>query len=164
MKDIHSWSKRLFGMFTMCLFRLLSLMIAATTAMKDNAKQLNTLLQASGLQQKTEQPALSLSAKETATTAGFDSSKLTKIRLEDDHDKVKGAAEVYALVTGVLSQNEPLQVLAVREMPYLDNDKTDYYPNQIVINWSAYDYRVVDMLLYESDNGTTTIKVWYKRS
>ncbi|MEI8633455.1 DUF3103 family protein [Vibrio sp. PP-XX7] len=120
-------------------------------AMKDNVKQLNTLLQDSGLQQKTEQPPLSLSAKATAT--GFDSSKLTKIRLEDDHDSwIKGAAEVYALVTGVLSQNEP-QVLAV-EMPYLDNDKTDYYPNQIVINWSAYDYRAVDMLLYESDNGT----------
>jgi len=111
-------------------------------AMQAGIAQLNKMLQASGLQ------------SEFATqSAGFDAKKLTKIRLKDDEEPwVKGAAEIYGLVTGVLQNNSP-QVVAV-DMPYLDHDDTTYYPNQIVINWSEYNYQVVDMLLYEADGNT----------
>ncbi|MDW6005063.1 DUF3103 family protein [Vibrio mangrovi] len=119
-------------------------------AMKDSVKELNTLLQQSGLQKVSPE---SLLNTQVNAAAGFDSTKLTKVRVKDVHESwIKGPAEVYSLVTGVLSGNEP-QILAV-EMPYLDYNETDYYPNQIVINWSEYNYRAVDMLMYEHDSGT----------
>ncbi|SHO59356.1 DUF3103 family protein [Vibrio quintilis] len=120
-------------------------------AMKDSVTKLNTLLQKNGLQKKASLESL-LSTQASAAT-GFDSTKLTKVRAKDVHENwIKGPAEAYSLVTGVLTGNEP-QVIAV-EMPYLDYKKTDYYPNQIVINWSKYNYRAVDMLMYEHDSGT----------
>jgi hypothetical protein len=120
-------------------------------AMKDTVKKLNTLLQKNGLQKK---PSLeSLLSTQANEAAGFDSTKLTKVRVKNAHEHwIKGPAETYSLVTGVLTGNEP-QIIAV-EMPYLDYKNTDYYPNQIVINWSKYNYRAVDMLMYEHDSGT----------
>ncbi|KUI97758.1 hypothetical protein VRK_33210 [Vibrio sp. MEBiC08052] len=120
-------------------------------AMKESVKKLNTLLQENGLQAKTSHtPHFSAQANEAT---GFDATKLTKVNVNNVREPwIKGAAEVYSVVTGVLSGNEP-QIIAV-EMPYLDYKETNYYPNQIVINWSEYDYRVVDMLMYEHDSGT----------
>ncbi|SHE41204.1 DUF3103 family protein [Vibrio gazogenes] len=119
-------------------------------AMKESVKKLNTLLQENGLQEKTAQ-APRLSTQTEAT--GFDATKLTKVNVNNVHEPwIKGAAEIYGIVSGVLTSNKP-QILVV-EMPYLDNKETNYYPNQIVINWSEYDYRVVDMLMYEHDSGT----------
>ncbi|WNJ97184.1 DUF3103 family protein [Vibrio ruber] len=120
-------------------------------AMKEGMEKLNALLQKSGLQEKASAaPQQSMQAQ---SATGFDATKLTKISVKDTHEPwVKGPAEIYSLVTGVLTDNKP-QVIAV-EMPYLDDKEATYYPNQIVINWSAYDYRVVDMLMYEHDSGT----------
>ncbi|QMV16299.1 DUF3103 family protein [Vibrio spartinae] len=120
-------------------------------AMKESVKKLNTLLQENGLQEQTANaPRLSTQANEAT---GFDATKLTKVNVNNVREPwIKGAAEIYSIVSGVLSGNEP-QIIAV-EMPYLDDKETNYYPNQIVINWSEYDYRVVDMLMYEHDSGT----------
>ncbi len=63
---------------------------------------------------------------------------LKKIRLEDDKEPwILGKAEIYALVTGVdPSRDKP--TIDVVDMPYLDYDKIDYYPNQVMIHWSRY--------------------------
>jgi hypothetical protein len=39
-------------------------------------------------------------------------------------------------------------------MPYLDNDKTTYYPNQILVNWSSYKYNLADVVMMEDDGDT----------
>lgn len=111
-------------------------------AMQRGIEQINMLLQAKGLQ-----------VPSATSAAGFDAKKLTKVRIKDDEEPwIKGAAEIYTLVTGALSGNEP-QIVAV-DMPYLDHDDTTYYPNQLVVNWSMYQYQVVDMLMYEADGNT----------
>ena len=77
-------------------------------------------------------PQYSLSAE---TTAPIQTTQLKKIRLSDDQEPwISGKAEIYAIVTGVNpSRDEP--ALDLVEMPYLDYDNKDYYPNQIVIHW-----------------------------
>ncbi|WP_187985617.1 DUF3103 domain-containing protein [Vibrio metschnikovii] len=79
---------------------------------------------------------------------------LKKIRLEDDKEPwILGKAEIYALVTGVdPSRDKP--TIDVVNMPYLDYDKIDYYPNQVMIHWSRYRWGAVDIVLMEQDSGT----------
>lgn len=79
---------------------------------------------------------------------------LKKIRLEDDKEPwILGKAEIYALVTGVdPSRDKP--TIDVVDMPYLDYDKIDYYPNQVMIHWSRYRWGAVDIVLMEQDSGT----------
>ncbi|HAS8245668.1 TPA: DUF3103 family protein [Vibrio vulnificus] len=96
-------------------------------------------------------PQYSLSAE---TTAPIQTTQLKKIRLSDDQEPwISGKAEIYAIVTGVNpSRDEP--ALDLVEMPYLDYDNKDYYPNQIVIHWSRYRWGAADMVLMEQDDGT----------
>lgn len=79
---------------------------------------------------------------------------LKKIRLEDDKEPwILGKAEIYALVTGVdPSRDKP--TIDVVDMPYLDYDKIDYYPNQVMIHWARYRWGAVDIVLMEQDSGT----------
>ncbi|SHO59355.1 DUF3103 family protein [Vibrio quintilis] len=120
-------------------------------AMKSKVSNLNKMLKKNGLQKDMPLPSVTTAA--TATATGFESSKITKIKFADTKESwLKGPAEMYALVTGVLSKNKP-QIVAV-EMPYLDYNETTYYPDQIFINWSIYDHAAVDMLFYEHDNDT----------
>lgn len=79
---------------------------------------------------------------------------LKTIRLEDDKEPwISGAAEVYAIVTGVNpSRDEP--TLDIVDMPYLDYDKTTYYPNQVMIHWERYRWGAADVILMEQDDGT----------
>ncbi len=81
-------------------------------------------------------------------------SVLKRIRLNDDQEPwISGAAEIYGITTGVdPSRLDP--VLDIVEMPYLDYDGTDYYPNQIVIHWERYRWQAADLLLMEHDDGT----------
>jgi hypothetical protein len=39
-------------------------------------------------------------------------------------------------------------------MPYLDYDGTDYYPGQILVDWSHFRYNAVDAVMMEEDDGT----------
>ncbi|ASU24322.1 hypothetical protein CCZ37_17915 [Vibrio qinghaiensis] len=79
---------------------------------------------------------------------------LKKIRLADDKEPwISGKAEIYAIVTGVNpSRNEP--TIDLVEMPYLDYDKQDYFPNQVMIQWPRYRWGAADLILMEQDSGT----------
>jgi hypothetical protein len=86
--------------------------------------------------------------------ASTETSKLDYIRLNDDHEPwVSGAAEIYALVSGVDFDSAHVQIEAV-DMPYLDNDGTNYNPNQILIFWETYRFAAANVQLYEHDDST----------
>jgi hypothetical protein len=84
----------------------------------------------------------------------IDVALLEKIRLNDDEEPwISGAAEVYAVVTGVdPSRDQP--ALDIVDMPYLDHDGSTYTPNQILVYWPRYRWAAVDVLLYEHDDNT----------
>jgi hypothetical protein len=104
----------------------------------------NALLQRAGLQQ-----AASRTTPLAATS--IQTSLLTSIRLANDQEPwISGSAEVYAIVSGVIGSNDP-QMLVV-DTPYLDNDNTTYSPNQIIVNWSNFQYQVANIQLFEHDS------------
>lgn len=112
------------------------------TSAKDVAEA-NSMLQRAGLQHA---PALAAASIET--------SRLDSIRLVDDEEPwISGAAEVYAVVSGVVGDNQP--EVHIVDMPYLDNDGTTYAPRQIVIDWSGFQYRVANVQLFEHDDNTS---------
>ncbi|SON52550.1 conserved protein of unknown function [Vibrio tapetis subsp. tapetis] len=90
----------------------------------------------------------------SAPAAPLSTTALKKIRLADDQEPwISGKAEVYAIVTGVNpSRDKP--TIDLVEMPYLDYDKKDYYPNQIMIHWARYRWGAADIILMEQDDGT----------
>ncbi|MDP5210310.1 DUF3103 family protein [Microbulbifer sp. 2205BS26-8] len=81
-------------------------------------------------------------------------SVLKHIRLNDDEEPwILGKAEIYAITNGISpSRDEP--VLDVVDMPYLDHDDTDYYPNQVLFHWSRYRWQAADLMLMEHDENT----------
>lgn len=96
-------------------------------------------------------PTNTLSA--TAATAGFWTTKITAVHLNDDEEPwVKGDAEIYTLVSG-FGQDGKVRVDPV-DMPYLDSDGTVYRPNQILVNWSNYKYNLADAVMMEEDGST----------
>ncbi|MFI7276993.1 DUF3103 family protein [Streptomyces sp. NPDC049879] len=100
-----------------------------------------------------ELTAAGLDAEGVTAQAGFWSSRITSIRLEDDQEPwAKGSAEIYALVTG-FGHDGKARVDPV-ELPYLDEDGTTYTPNQILVNWSFYKYSLADVVLMEEDGST----------
>lgn len=83
-----------------------------------------------------------------------ETSKLDYIRLNDDKEPwISGAAEVYALVSGVDFDAAHVQLEAV-DLPYLDHDGTNYSPNQILIFWENYRFAAANVQLYEHDDNT----------
>jgi len=83
---------------------------------------------------------------------GLKVAKLDYIYLKDDKEPwISGDAEIYALVNGISPQSEKASVIAV-DMPYLDHDKTNYYPNQVLIVWNNYRYKAANINLYEHDD------------
>ncbi|MCV5901544.1 DUF3103 domain-containing protein, partial [Escherichia coli] len=52
----------------------------------------------------------------------------------------------------ISSRDEP--TIDLVELPYLDYDNQDYYPNQIIIHWSRYRWGAADIVLMEQDDGT----------
>ncbi|MGW0083025.1 DUF3103 family protein [Streptomyces sp. NPDC003393] len=86
-------------------------------------------------------------------TAGWWATKVTGIEVKDDEEPwFKGGAEMFSLVTG-FGLDGKARVDSV-DMPYLDDDGTVYYPNQILVNWSNYKYNLADVVLMEDDDGT----------
>lgn len=80
--------------------------------------------------------------------------KLNYIRLEDDQEPwALGDAEIYTLVNGIAPEASKANILSM-EMPYLENDKTDYRPNQVLIIWDNYRYKAANLNIYEHDDGT----------
>lgn len=97
--------------------------------------------------------AISPSTQQAAPQAVVPTTKLTKISLQNDEEPwIKGAAEIFTFVAGVFDQNKP--AIKAVGLPYLDYDKTDYYPNQLIINWNDYKYNAVNFSMYEEDSQT----------
>ena len=95
---------------------------------------------------------MQVSPRAASVTAPLKTSVLKKIRLNDDQEPwLLGAAEVYAVVAGVNpGRDEP--VVDIVDMPYLDDDNTDYPPNQILVYWDRYRWGAVDVVMMEQDD------------
>ncbi|QDQ25091.1 DUF3103 family protein [Chitinimonas arctica] len=88
-------------------------------------------------------------------SAGYvDTAKLDRIRVGNDQEPwISGAAEVYAMVSGVQPDQSKAQIELV-DMPYLDYDGQTYSPNQILIFWSNYRYAAANVQFFEHDDNT----------
>ncbi|HEY5834221.1 DUF3103 family protein [Streptomyces sp.] len=88
-----------------------------------------------------------------AAAGGFWTTKITSVYLNDDEEPwTSGDAEVFSIVSG-FGFDGKVRVDTVT-MPYLDNDHTTYYPNQILVNWSSYKYNLADVVMMEDDGDT----------
>lgn len=84
----------------------------------------------------------------------IDTTKLDQIVLKDDEEPwILGAAEIYAIMSGVQPDQAQATVTLV-DMPYLDYDRTTYSPNQIMIFWNACQYSAANIQLFEHDDST----------
>lgn len=90
----------------------------------------------------------------TASAAtGFWTTRIKSIGIADVKEPwFKSDAEIFSLVTGFGTDGK-VRVDTVT-MPYLDDEGTTYYPNQILVNWSNYKYSLADVVLMEDDGDT----------
>jgi len=120
-------------------------------ALKVEVKFMNEMFKKAGLQHglANDLKARKAQAKEAN---GLETTKLNKIRLNDDQEPwISGSAEIYAVTTGIRnSQNEA--ELTVTPMYYLDKDGKDYYPNQVMLFWDDYAYQAANIQLFEKDD------------
>lgn len=92
-----------------------------------------------------------LAARQANT--GYWATKVTAVRLSDDQEPwIKGDAEIYSVV-GAFGLDGKATVSIV-QMPYLDNDKTTYYPNQLLVHFNGYKYNLADVVMMEDDGDT----------
>jgi hypothetical protein len=88
-----------------------------------------------------------------AVTGGFWTTKVNSVYLNNDEEPwILGNAEIFSIVSG-FGLDGKVRVDTV-DMPYLDNDGTTYYPNQILVNWSNYKYNLADVVMMEDDGDT----------
>lgn len=110
---------------------------------------MNRHLQQAGMQSK-----MPVAPASFTTMAGIDTTKLTRIRVNNDEEPwISGAAEMFAVVSGV-QPDQAAATLTIVDLPYLDYDGTDYSPNQILIFWSQYRYAAANVQLFEHDDNT----------
>ncbi len=87
------------------------------------------------------------------TTSGYWATQVRAVRLGNDHEPwVKGAAEIFG-ITGGFGLDGKAKADTVT-MPYLDHDGTTYYPNQLIVHFSAYKYNLADFVMMEDDGDT----------
>ncbi|MGW1511100.1 DUF3103 family protein [Streptomyces sp. NPDC002394] len=92
------------------------------------------------------------SASASADT-GYWTSRITSVRLNDDKEPwIKGDAEIFSIVSG-FGLDGKVRVDTVTH-PYLNDEGTTYYPNQILVNWSQYKYNLADVVMMEDDGDT----------
>jgi Protein of unknown function (DUF3103) len=92
--------------------------------------------------------------RSSALATSTPTTKLTRIRLNDDQEPwLSGDAELYALVSGIDFDAAKVRIEAV-DMPYLNSDGKDYYPDQILIFWEGYRFAAANVQLYEHDDNT----------
>ncbi|MER6592340.1 DUF3103 family protein [Micromonospora purpureochromogenes] len=98
-------------------------------------------------------PASSTTAAGVTAASGYWATKVNTVRLSDDKEPwVKGGAEIYNVVAG-FGLDGKVKVDLV-QMPYLDHDGTTYYPNQLLVHFSAYKYNLADVVMMEDDGDT----------
>lgn len=119
-------------------------------ALKVEVAYMNKELKKKGLQNFTNRSA----AKKRTTSGGLETTKLDRIRLNDDKEPwISGAAEIYAITSGIRGNNKEAQVNVI-PMYYLDTDGKTYYPNQVLLFWDDYDYQAANIQLFEKDDNT----------
>ncbi|GAA2373198.1 hypothetical protein Cme02nite_01830 [Catellatospora methionotrophica] len=92
-------------------------------------------------------------ASAALASGGYWATKVNAVRLSDDQEPwIKGAAEVYSIVSGFGLDGHPK--VDIVQMPYLDYDGTTYYPNQLLVHFSAYKYNLADVVMMEDDGDT----------
>lgn len=88
-----------------------------------------------------------------AATGGYWATQVRAVRLADDMEPwIKGAAEIFGIAGG-FGLDGKVAVDTVT-MPYLDDDGTTYYPNQLIVHFSAYKYNLADFVMMEDDGDT----------
>ncbi|WP_031525168.1 DUF3103 family protein [Streptomyces sp. NRRL F-5123] len=111
--------------------------------------QVDKALGKAGLRSAAASPA----AASPAATGGYWTTKVDSVHLNDDEEPwILGDAEIYSIVTG-FGLDGKVRVDTV-DMPYLDNDGTTYYPNQILVSWNTYKYNLADVVMMEADSDT----------
>ncbi|MCZ0982816.1 DUF3103 family protein [Streptomyces diastatochromogenes] len=92
-------------------------------------------------------------ATSAAAGTGYWTSRITSVRLNDDKETwIKGDAEIFSIVSG-FGIDGKVRVDTVTH-PYLNDEGTTYYPNQILVNWSQYKYNLADVVMMEDDGDT----------
>ncbi len=87
-------------------------------------------------------------------TRGLAVAKLNYIRLNDDKEPwLLGDAEIYMMVNGISPEASKANVISM-DLPYLDKDKRDYHPNQVLIIWDNYRYHAANLNVFEHDDST----------
>lgn len=94
-----------------------------------------------------------LTQPQVTAASGYWATKITAIRLRDDKEPwIKGGAEIFSIVGGW--GTDGVATANIVQMPYLDNDGTTYYPNQLVVHYNAYKYNLADIVMMEDDGDT----------
>ena len=94
-----------------------------------------------------------MTAPQVAATSGYWATQVRAVRLNDDKEPwIKGGAEIFG-ITGGFGPDGKVKVDTV-DMPYLDHDGTTYYPNQLIVHFSAYKYNLADFVMMEDDGDT----------
>ena len=92
------------------------------------------------------------------TTSGYWATQVRSVRLSDDKEPwIKGGAEIFGIAGG-FGLDGHVKVNTVT-MPYLDHDGTTYYPNQLIVHFSAYRYNLADFVMMEDDGDTNYLSL-----
>ncbi|CAL2074531.1 DUF3103 family protein [Tenacibaculum sp. 190524A02b] len=120
--------------------------------LKREVEYMNKYLREEGVQNaRFENSKMDLNAN-SAKNEGLVTTKLDKIRLNDDEEPwISGAAEVYAITSGIKDEENRPEIKVI-PMYYLDHEDRDYYPNQILLFWDDYKYQAANIQLFEKDD------------
>ncbi|WP_425657577.1 DUF3103 family protein [Tenacibaculum ascidiaceicola] len=122
--------------------------------LKKEVAYMNKYLQESGVQNNRFLNSSFDLNTQSARGTGLETTKLDKIRLNDDEEPwISGAAEVYAVTSGIKDDNNNPEIKVI-PMYYLDHDDTNYYPNQVMLFWDDYQYQAANIQLFEKDDNT----------
>ncbi|CAM1372140.1 DUF3103 family protein [Tenacibaculum xiamenense] len=121
-------------------------------ALKKEVYHMNRLLKESGLQKSSFNGGKVHENMGANKTGGLETTKLDKIRLNNDEESwILGAAEIYAITSGIRSEDNSPEIKVIT-MEYLDHEGTDYYPNQILLFWDDYQYQAANIQFFEKDD------------
>lgn len=120
--------------------------------LKKEAEFMNEYLRQAGVQNSRLKNLKNGFSTAASKTNGLETTKLNKIRLNNDEEPwISGAAEVYAITSGIKDAGNSPEIKVI-PMYYLDYDGTDYYPNQILLFWDDYQYQAANIQLFEKDD------------
>ena len=106
-----------------------------------------------GKQRLAQAPPATSAATNATAASGYWATKVGAVRLSSDEEPwFKGGAEIYAIVGGF--GLDGLAKVNIIQMPYLDNDGTTYYPNQLLVHFNGYKYNLADIVMMEDDGDT----------